>query len=222
MLIDLGLLLFLIGIAYRVSQAGAWGGVTRLFCTFFAGVVAMNLFEPAAEWLQRHVSEAAPWRERWDVIALLGIFSVAVMLLRMITERLAPASLPIAEPLETLIGWLGGVGCGFLMTAILLTALHVAPFPRLVTESGVREVAGFQPEREHLFGLAPDQQWLALVQQLSLRALNRGDSDRIFDGPIYRSAGGVAPWPSFALKYAARREFLTRERLGLSEPRSLE
>ena len=54
-------------------------------------------------------------------------------------------------------------------------------------------------------------------QWLSLHGLNRGNGDRLFDGPIFHSGGDVGRWPSFPLRYAARREMLTRSRLDSTE-----
>lgn len=212
MLIDLLCLALLIWVAFCVAAEGAWGSVILLLSVAFSGLFAMNLFEPLAELLEQNVSDSEPWRFRWDFISLIGVFILAVFVLRGITDRLAPASMPLPWLLEQLIRWTAGIATGYLTMAILLTAWHTAPLPRSVSGSEVVEPLGFQAEREMVFGLAPDRQWLAVNQWLSQHGLNRGSQDRIFDGPIYHSGGDRGLWPSFPLRYADRRERMTRSR----------
>ena len=167
--------------------------------------------------LEQKISSAEAWRFRWDVISLVGLFAGGVFVLRIVAERLAPASIPIPWPAEILLRWLAGAAAGYLTVAMLLTAVHVAPLPRLVTGEEVIEVGGFQAERPQFFGLGPARQWLSFNQWVSQNALNRGNSRRLFDGPIYYSGGDTGRWPSFPIRYAARREAVTRARLGLAE-----
>lgn len=215
MFLDLICLAVVAWVSLRVSDEGAWGAVIVFFSVLFAGLFAMNIFEPLAEWLAIRVSDSESWQSRWDVISLLGLFSVAVFVLRIVTERLAPARMPIPQLLEPPIRWTAGIATGYVTLAVLLTSLHVAPLPRVVTKDEVLEIAGFQAEREPFFGLGPDRQWLRFNHWMSQHALNRGDSRRLFDGPIYRSGGESGRWPSFPIRYADRRERLTRSRRGL-------
>lgn len=215
MFLDLVGLAVVAWVSFRVSDEGAWGAVIVFFSVLFAGLFAMNTFEPLAEWLAIRVSDSQSWQLRWDVISLLGLFGGAVFALRVLTERWAPARMPIPQFAEWPVRWLAGVATGYLTFAILLTALHVAPLPRVVTADNVLEVAGFEAEGQQFFGLAPDRQWLRFNHWMSQHALNRGDSYRLFDGPIYRSGGEEGRWPSFPLRYADRRERLTRSRMGL-------
>ena len=122
--------------------------------------------------------------------------------------------MPVPQFLEIPIQYLAGAATGYLTLCILLVSLHVAPLPRVVTGEEVREIAGFEAERSQFFGLGPDRQWLAFNQWLSQHALNRGNAERLFDGPIYSSAGESGIWPSFPIRYADRRERITRSRMG--------
>ncbi len=213
-MIDLVFLAILVWVAIRVAAEEAWGAAVVCLSVLFAGLFAMNLFEPLAELLEQKISSDETWRFRWDVIALVGLFAGGVFVLRIVTERLAPANIPIPRPAEIGIRWLAGGVAGYLTVAILLTAVHVAPLPRLVTGQEVIEVPGFEAERPQFFGLGPARQWLSFNQWVSQNALNRGDSRRLFDGPIYYSGGDTGRWPSFPIRYAARREAVTRARLG--------
>ncbi len=217
MLIDLVFLGIFVWVTIRVAEEEAWGAAGACLSVLFAGLFAMNTFEPLAEYLEQKISSAEAWRFRWDVISLLGLFAGGVSLLRIVTERLAPASIPIPRPAEMVLRWLAGALAGYLTVAILLTAVHVAPLPRLVTGQEVIEIGGFEAERPQFFGLGPARQWLSFNQWISQHALNRGNSRRLFDGPIYSSGGDTGIWPSFPIRYAARREAVTRARLGLPD-----
>jgi hypothetical protein len=215
MLLDLMLLAVWGGVTYCVSREGAWGAVVSFLCVLFAGLFAMNTFEPLAQWLGMRVSSEAAWQFRWDVISLLGLFALGVFLLREITERLAPARIPIPNSAEIPLKYLGGLATGYVTVCLVLVAFHVAPLPRIVTGEEVIEFAGFEAERSHVFGLAPGRAWLGFNQWVSQHALNRGDSKRWFDGPMYHSAGELGTWPSLPIRYADRRERMTRSRMGL-------
>jgi len=68
-------------------------------------------------------------------------------------------------------------------------------------------------EREKFFGLAPDRQWLTFNHWLSQYSFSRENPYHVFDGPYYHFGGDSGLWPSFPLRYAARREAITRSRL---------
>ena len=205
-------------VAYRASAEGAWSAVIVFFTVLFSGLFAMNTFEPLAELLEQNVSDDPAWRFRWDLISLLGLFIGAVFLLKAVTDRLAPAMMRLPMGLEFPIRWAAGILTGYLTIAILIASLHVAPFPRVVKADEVWEPLGFQAERVNFFGAGPDRRWLAFNQWVSQHSLSRGQRDRVFDGPRYHSRGDHGLWPSFPIRYADRREKMTRMRMGLLDP----
>ena len=80
-----------------------------------------------------------------------------------------------------------------------------------MTAGSIEEFLGFQAENGNLFGFHPDRHWLGFTQFVSTRGFARSDEWNRFDGPIYQigGRGGVGkPWPSFPIRYAARREQL--------------
>ena len=195
-MIDL-LLLAVVGVVtWSVASEGAWGAGFTLLSVLFAGLLAMNFFEPAAGYLQSAISDSPAWAQRWDVIALVGLFALFTFGLRSATDYLEPTFIPV-HPLVHEIGrWGFGAMTGYVCMAVLLTALHTAPLPRTFL--------GFEPERRNLLGIAaPDRQWLGFTQYVSERVMRNG---RVFDGPHY-SVGPVQNqvWPSFPIRYASRR-----------------
>jgi len=202
------LLLIVTAVAWCVASEGAWGAVLTFFCTVFAGLAAMNLFEPLAEFLEKSGSAVQPFA---DVAALVGLFAGGVFLLRFATDYFAPTNVELDARVYQVLRWLFALGTGYVAMAFLLTALHTAPLPR--------EFLGFRPEARNLFDLAaPDRQWLGFVQYVSENVLPTG---KIFDGPRFAVEGtDQTVWPSFPIRYATRRSerFSGRPPAGMGGP----
>lgn len=203
-MVDLLLLGMLALVAWLVSADGPWSATLTLVSVILAGFVAMNGFEPLAELFEARVFNTIEWRQRWDIIAFLGLFAGAVAGFRRAGEWLLPTEPPL-PPLASELGrWAAGLATGYVMVALTLTALHVSPMPR--------EFGGFAPESRNFFGLAPDRQWLGWTQYLSEHNLARGSQPRLFDGarfPANPNDPQLRTWASFPLKYAARRQAYT-------------
>ena len=213
-LIDIVLLAIVAIVAWCVSGEGAWGAGLVFLSVLFGGLLAMNYFEPLANLLERNISLS--WSHRWDIIALLGLFVLFVTLFRLATEKIMPTYVQVQAHTHQLGSWGFGLLTGYVVMAVLLTALHTAPLPR--------EFIGFKPERRMLFGLAPDRQWLGFTQYVTERPFARmariRDSatgqehvaPRMFDGRTgwYWNVSGEKyqnqVMPSFIIRYADRRE----------------
>lgn len=199
-MIDL-LLLAIVGVvAWCVAAEGAWGATQILFSVIFAGLLAMNFFEPAAVLLEQIVPLGPSWRDRWDFIALMGLFGILVTLLRLGTEQLMPNFIEVHPLAFDAVRWGAAAMTGYVSMAIVLTALHTAPLPRTFL--------GFEPERDNFLGMAaPDRQWLGFVQYVSEHAFRNGPKGPVFDGSTTRLASGQEVLlPSFAIRYGSRRE----------------
>ena len=196
---DLILVAILGLVAWCVASEGSWGAALTCLSVILAGLLAMNFFEPLAEFLARSMPA---WRDRWDIICLVGLFTAFVFGLRMATDYISPTFIQIQGTFYEVSRWFCGLLTGYVTMAFLLTAIHTAPLPRTFI--------GFAPERLNLFGIvAPDRQWLGFTQYVSEHAL-RGN--HIFDGPVIvfgetrNEFGNDDVWPSFPIRYATRRE----------------
>ena len=199
-MIDVALLLIVAGVTWCVASEGAWGAMTMLVIVILSGLLAMNFFEPLANLLQEMILGSGSWPVYWDFISLTGLFALFVFGMRYAIERWCTSPIELPMPLSEIGRWGCGLATGYVTMAFLLTALHTAPLPR--------EFIDFKPERNNLFNIdAPDRRWLGFTQYVSEKSLRRGASGHIFDGPRFK-AGGVSNevWPSFPLRYAARRE----------------
>jgi hypothetical protein len=188
------LLLIVVAVAWCVAGEGAWGAGLTFLCVVFAGLLAMNFFEPIADFLDRNVSAVQDYS---DVAALVGLFTLFTFLGRLATDNISPTEIEFDGRVHNAARWLFGVATGYATMAILLTALHTAPLPR--------SFIGFSPERSNFFdSLAPDRQWLGFTQHVSEKVLKTG---RVFDGPKFKMPGTDQEyWPSFPIRYATRRQ----------------
>lgn len=202
-MIDIILLIVIALVTWCVAGEGPWGAAFSLIIVIFSGLLAMNFFEPLAAFLQANVAGSYEWQNRWDLIALLGIFAGAVFLLKEATVRILPVDIPV-HPMAFDVGrWALGVATGYVTMAFLLAALHTAPLPR--------EFMGFAPERANLLNIvAPDRQWLGFTQYVSERGFDGGVTSPTFDGAefprIPDKPETLQVWSSFPIRYAMRRE----------------
>ncbi|HET6423059.1 MAG TPA: CvpA family protein [Planctomycetaceae bacterium] len=222
-MIDLILLAIVAGVAFMVSNDGAWNAGLTFLSVLFAGLIAMAFFEPVALLLTRAYSD---WTDRWDMVALVGLFIGLVFAFRMGTERMVPTYIQVPGFIDTVGRYAFGVATGYVTMAFLLTALHTAPLPR--------EFLGFKPERANLFNIAaPDRQWLGFTQYVSEKSLARYDlgiqvgalptTPHSFDGRFEVVGDSVSPypnttWSSFPIRYATRRAFLYGTSAGTAAP----
>ena len=215
-MIDLALLAVFAGVTYCVAAEGALGATATLLVTLFAGLLAMNYFEPLAGVLERNV---AFFRGRADEVALLGLFVALVFGGRLACEAIAPSLLEVHSLAYEGLRWVCGAGTGYVTAALLLVAVHTAPFPR--------SFYGFSPDRANLFGaLAPDRDWIGFTHHVTggpfakTQLITAGDRTaavpKAFDGRTalhwgvdQTQTGGVPPelvvMPSFVVRYADRR-----------------
>lgn len=198
-MIDILFLAILGIVTWCVASEGAWGAGFIFVSVLLAGLLAMNFFEPLATFLSSNVLTSNAWQQRWDCIALVGLFVGFIFLFREITVRIAPTYMQVQPLVHEISRWGFAALTGYITMAFLMTALHTAPLPR--------EFAGFQPERENLFGVvAPDRQWLGFTQYVSEKSMRNGALGHIFDGPEYSLPQHQNQiWPTFPIRYASRR-----------------
>jgi Colicin V production protein len=191
--------------ALIVAQGGAVRGGIRLICVVLAGLFAMNYFEPLAT-LAIDLADGADVVSRYArFVVLVVLFAAVQLVLWAATRRLLPESPELPARVERPANWLCGLLTGYVLAAVLLTALHTFPGPR--------EFGGcFVPEADRREGpilrIAPDYQWLGFTQHVSEHVFRRGGEGRVFDGPSYQIGGVRSRWSSFPLRYARWRSRL--------------
>lgn len=196
MIINLLLLLIFGVVTWCVASEGAWGAGIVMLSVIFSGLLAMNFFESLAVALEGTLPS-----DYADVVALTGLFTGFVFLIRLGTERIAPTEIELPAPVYQAGRWGFAAVAGYVTMAFLLTALHTAPLPR--------EFVGFRPERKNFLGItAPDRQWLGFTQHVSEKVFRNhvGGRPRVFDGNLMKLPGRKDTiWPTFPIRYASRR-----------------
>lgn len=195
---------------YCISTEGAWGAANAFLCVLIAALMAMNYFEPLADFLEARIGYH--YKNYTDVVALLGLFIGLTFGLRLGSESLAPLYIRLPAIVDQLGKWAFGALTGYLTMAFLLMALHTAPLPR--------EFLGFKPERKNFLGMAPDRQWLGFVQHVTEKPFgwftfqdleSHQKIPHSFDGKYEKLGRGSSHypntiWPSFPIRYAMRRD----------------
>jgi len=196
---DAGFTIVVLLTAALTASGGAVRAGTRLIGVILAGLLAMNYFEPLAGLLIR-LSNHATMTEQYSRFAcLVGLFLLAVILLRGVTNRLLPESPKLPAVAEQAGRWSLGLLTGCVTAMFLLTAVHTFPGPR--------DFWGyFPPEPEKRPGpvmrRAPEFYWLGYTQYVSEEVFAVGESGPVFDGRQRTIGDTRGRWVSFPLRYA--------------------
>jgi Colicin V production protein len=183
------------------AKAGIWSNFITLVNVITAALLAVNYWEPLANWLQ---SNAASLTYLLDFISLWLIFGVSMGVMRAATDSLSQVKVKFKKPIDTGVGIFLACWIGWVVVCFTTMTLHTAPLSR--TFLGFQET----PQSRMLFGLAPDHTWLGFVQKESQGTLARNVRVRHPDGTL--TAGNkFDPKGEFILKYGERRGRFERE-----------
>jgi hypothetical protein len=163
--------IILICVAFLRGE-GLWGNLLTLFNLIFAGLVAMNFFEPMADALEtKGGAFVASLTYFLDFLSIWILFLVTFVALKVLTRVISRVKVRFRKPLEMAGGYAVSAVVGWVMVCFVTASLHTAPLPK--TAFG----GGFDPNRRMVFGLAPDIKWLAFTNATSSRALSNGAGD---------------------------------------------
>jgi uncharacterized membrane protein required for colicin V production len=174
---------------------GLWSNAIRLINVVTAGLLAVNFYEPLANWLD---SMQPSYTYLWDYLSLWAVFAVCMVIFRELTSLISHVKVRFLKLVDRVGSAVLSVWIGWVMVCFTMMTLHTVPLQRNFLFDG------FQPEERMLMGLAPDRVWLAFVQKESMGAFARSD-ERVFD-----------PKAEFMLKYATRRTQL-QEQVGKTD-----
>lgn len=167
-----------------VGSQGIWGSLITLFNVLTAIVLALNLFEPAATWID---SQMPSYTFLIDVVVLWGLFAIFAALFGLLTGFASRVKVRFLKPIDMAGGFVISLWTAWLLVAFIMLSLHTAPLPR--SSFG----GAFQPEPESRMMLGADRKLLAFMHKLSQGAL-AASPPREFD-----------PQAKFILTYGARR-----------------
>lgn len=157
--------LMILAVGYAHLRDGLFTALCNLVNALIAGVIAFGFFEPIADWLEGSLQGgAAAGYEDFSALIVLFVFSVIV--LRAITNRLAPDMLDFPANAQY-GGAVLGLITGYFVTGFLLCAMQTLPWhesflgfqPRVANDSGPRSI------------FPPDRVWLAMMRYAGAHAL---------------------------------------------------
>ncbi len=179
------LIVVFLAVAFALWHEGLWSAMVMVLNTLFAASFA-------TAWYECLVAAVRPLLESYDYLldslCLWGLFSLILLVLREITDRVSRTKVRFRRPVELFGCPLVAVIGGWLMVCFTAASLHTAALPRDLVQP--------TPEARMLFGLAPDRRWLAWVRGSSL------------SGPFARPDHAFDPEARFILDYATRRQQL--------------
>ena len=106
-----------------MTSEGLWGAALVFFNVLFAAMVSFNFYEPLARLLD---STGINWGFS-DTLCMLGLFCIALLILRMTTETIAPVMVRFPMPIYHIGRLIFGLGAAGVTMAIVLLAFHAAP-----------------------------------------------------------------------------------------------
>ncbi len=153
LLIDFIILFLALGMAYALVSEGLWGAALMFFNVLFAAMIAFNFYEPLARLLD---STGINWGFS-DTLCMLGLFCVALVVLRMTTETIAPAMVRFPMPVYHAGRIIFGLAGGAVTTAVIVLAFHAAPVHKKIFNA-------VDYKSKPPFGLGLDHLWLGFFQ----------------------------------------------------------
>lgn len=153
--INLGSTVLILAMTYALASEGLWGAALMFFNVLFAGLIAFNFYEPLARLIASNASFMADYA---DMVCLLGLFVIALVILRITTESLAPTMVRFPAALYHIGRWLFALGAATLAMAVFLLAFHCAPIHKKMF------YGAYPYNLKPPFGMGIDWQWLGFFQ----------------------------------------------------------
>lgn len=144
---------------------GMWSNCLTLINVLLAAMLAMNYWEPTAEFLD---SKLPSYTFVWDYLAIWLVFGLSYIILRALTDATSKTRVKFITPIEQAGRVISVVAIGWIMVCLTLTALHTAPLARTAVRGGFQA----EPMSNNFMGMAPDRMFLGFIQHRSKQALS--------------------------------------------------
>ncbi len=150
---DLLIVALMLGLTYALTSEGLWGAALMFFNVVFAAMIALNFYEPLAALLDK---TGINWGFS-DTLCLLVLFGVSVVVLRLVTESLAPAMVRFPLPIYHAGRLIFGLAAAAVTFAVLLLGYECAPVHKKLFKA-------YNYDSKPPFGLGLDHQLLGFFQ----------------------------------------------------------
>jgi hypothetical protein len=202
--INAGISVIILGMTYALISEGLWGAALMFFNILFAGIIAFNFYEPLAALLASNVEFFAGFA---DTLCMLGLFLVALTLLRLTTETLAPTMVRFPKMVYHAGRIFFAVLASMTLMAIILLSFEAAPVHKKVF--GVIDYQTKVP-----FGLGLDRQWLGFFQHTTGQVFADYRSEKRDPFRQYGNAKVFDPRAEWLLFHQEARPYGTESVLG--------
>ena len=185
------LLLIFVACTALLWFQGFWNSVVTVINLYLAALLATNFFEPLADWLDGLLP---PYTYLWDFLLLWALFTFFFGIFRLITDLVCSReriffNLPVEMTGRSIFALWGA----WVFVAFTCMTLHTAPLSAHPFSGSFQQ----EPKSGNFLGMAPDRQWLGLMQITSKGSLGWGQE---FD-----------PQAEFVIKYHHRRAVYEQE-----------
>lgn len=166
-----------VGFGAVMMNEGVFSAAVILVCVVAGGLIAFNFFEPVAHLLESNFTFLDGYG---DIIAMLGLFAIAVTGLRLVSEQIAPTMVEFPDLVHRMGGFAIGGWIGWIFAGIMVCALQTLPLHRQFL--GYRYDAGLRDndDRGDNGAWNVDRRWLAYVQRVSQTIFDQNPA-RSFD-----------------------------------------
>ncbi len=152
-IVDVLIFALVLLLTYALSSEGLWGAALMFFNVLFAGIITFNFYEPLAGLVDK---AGINWGFT-DALCMMAVFCVAVLLLRLTTETVAPAMVRFPTPIYHIGRLAFAFATSVVLMGILLLGFHVAPVHKKI-------FGAIDYKTQPPFGMGFDHGWLAFFQ----------------------------------------------------------
>jgi hypothetical protein len=173
MILDAVVALLILGMTYALSSEGLWGAALMFFNALFAAMITLNFYEPLAQLIGTNVTFLSGYA---DALCILLIFAVSLLLIRLITENMAPSMVRFPKPLFHIGRLVFGLGGSLVTMGVMLLALDASPVDKKI-------LGAMDYKHQPFFKLRLDKEVLAFFQYST--------------GQIFSGTGGRDPYDEY-------------------------
>ncbi len=192
-------------VAFFQYRNGLFTSVAMLIQVVLAGLIAFGFWEPVADELDAYFRDGR-FAGYEDCIVLAALFSLALLGLRLITNRLNKAMIDFNTIAQQIGGPAVGAVTGYLLSGFLLCMMETLPLED--------KFLGFEPRKADEAGLRSyfpaDRVWLSLMRHAGAYPLSwkeaKGDADNAYDRSETFDRHGT-----FELRYLRHRRHTEKE-----------
>lgn|GEM_PF-1313450 len=174
----LGVFLLCVGFLFN---EGMWGAAIMFVNVVFAGLIAVNFYEPLAKSMDGAMPAAAAFT---DFIALWAVFGIAITVLRIITDRVSKVKVRFLKIVDRIGGWSFAVLAGLVVMGFAGMSLHMAPVGFNGFGGGYLSSEDKTDRPQFLF-VSPDEFWLGFARHTSRGTFSRMASEEEYNAGVY-------------------------------------